>query len=70
MLLQVTPATQTTILVEHRQGHVVKMEDGQAKNQPARVSFMNGQRGTNNLLFSKSLLKINEKIKMKRKEHR
>ena len=47
VLLQVTPATQTTILVEHRQGHAVKMEDGQAKNQPARVSFVNGQRGTN-----------------------
>ena len=47
VLQQFTPATQNMILVEHKQGHAVKMEDGQAKNQPARVSFVNGQRGTN-----------------------
>ena len=47
VLQHLTPATQNMILVEHKQGHAVKMEDGQAKNQPARVSFVNGQRGTN-----------------------
>ena len=47
MLQHLTPVTQNMILVEHRQGHAVKMEDGQAKNQPARVSFVNEQRGTN-----------------------
>ena len=41
MLQRLTPVTQDTILVEHRQGHAVKMEDGQAKNQPVRVSYMN-----------------------------
>ena len=43
MVEQLTPVWKTTILVEHRQGHAVKMEGGQAKNQP--VSFMNGERG-------------------------
>ena len=45
MLQLLTPVTQNTLLVEHRQGHAVKMENGQAKSQPAGVSF--GQRGTN-----------------------
>ena len=45
MVERLTPARKTTFLVEHRQGHVVKMESGQAKNQP--VSFVNGERGTN-----------------------
>ena len=43
MVERLTPARKTTFLVEHRQGHVVKMEGGQAKNQP--VSFVNGERG-------------------------
>ena len=47
MLQQDTPATQNTILVEQKQGHAIQMEHGQTKNQPARVSFVNGQRGTN-----------------------
>ena len=42
VLQQFTPATQNTILVEHRQGHAIQMEHGQGKNQPVRVSFMNG----------------------------
>ena len=45
MVERLTPARKTTILVEHRQGHAVKMERGQAKNQP--VSFVNGERGIN-----------------------
>ena len=41
MIQHLTPAMQITILVDHGQGHAVKMENGQAKNQPVRVSFMN-----------------------------
>ena len=44
VLQQVTPATKNTILLEHGQGYAVKMEGGQVKNQPARVSFVNGQK--------------------------
>jgi hypothetical protein len=57
VLEQLTPATKTTILVEHRQGLAVKMDSGQAKNQPARVSF-NGERGTNQLMSLKRAEKI------------
>ena len=47
MLKRLTPAGEAMILMEHRQGYAAKMEGGQAKNQPVRVSFVNGQRRTN-----------------------
>ena len=39
MLQQLTPAIVVTFYEEKVSGRVVKMEDGQAKNQPASVSF-------------------------------
>ena len=65
MLQQDTSAWKATILMEQRQGHAIQMERGQTKNQPARVSFVNGERGTNIKVI---LQKRAEEIKMKRKE--
>ena len=51
--------------MEQRQGHAIQMEHGQTKNQPARVSFVNGERGTKIKVI---LQKREKKKKMKRKE--
>jgi hypothetical protein len=39
VLQQLTPVVVNTLYKDHGQGHVVKMDSGQAKNQPARVSY-------------------------------